>query len=392
MPSRLRGRAVEGTLRGHARLLALLGEQVTHADVEGAAAPPRAAGRRPRVPARRARRHPAAARGRRRDRGRATGASASATRSCARPSRAATPEALRRRIHLAAARHYRGAAAGRRRRAPPRAARLPRGRGRHRRGRRARLPRRSRSGRARGTPTPTPSGSTAARSSSAASAGRWSARAAYRGRGLMRYRIGRYHDALADFSPRPRDGARAGRRRRADRDPARRGHRARLDGRVQELRGARRGGAARCCAERRSPLARGAAPPRARALGAPLQPQRGGGRAARARRRGGRAARRRRATRRWSSRSCCSASSSQGLGRLDDARRALDRAIALCEAHGDRLHLGAALNNRALLWGYLGDKARMVADMERALVARARARAGDAGARSASSTSASTCS
>ena len=54
-----------------------------------------------------------------------------------------------------------------------------------------------------------------------------------------------------------------------------------------------------------------------------------------------------------------------GLGRLQEARHALDRVIVLCEAHGDRLHLGSALNNRGLLWGYLGDKARMVADLSR---------------------------
>src|SRR5262249_55093711 len=43
----------------------------------------------------------------------------------------------------------------------------------------------------------------------------------------------------------------------------------------------------------------------------------------------------------------------------------LDRAIDLCEAHGDRLHLGGALNNRGLLWGYLGEKAHMVDDLAR---------------------------
>jgi serine/threonine protein kinase/tetratricopeptide (TPR) repeat protein len=56
-----------------------------------------------------------------------------------------------------------------------------------------------------------------------------------------------------------------------------------------------------------------------------------------------------------------------GLGRLDDAIRALDHTIALCESHGDRLHLAVAVDHRALVWGYLGDKDRMVADMERAL-------------------------
>ncbi|MFT3767981.1 MAG: protein kinase [Minicystis sp.] len=56
-----------------------------------------------------------------------------------------------------------------------------------------------------------------------------------------------------------------------------------------------------------------------------------------------------------------------GLGRLDDARRALDRVVALGEEHGDRLHLGSALNVRGMLWGNLGDKAHLVADMERSL-------------------------
>ncbi|AUX48653.1 protein kinase [Sorangium cellulosum] len=57
----------------------------------------------------------------------------------------------------------------------------------------------------------------------------------------------------------------------------------------------------------------------------------------------------------------------QGLGRLDDAEDALDRAIALCEAHRDTLHLGSVTNNRALLWACRGDKARTIADLERVL-------------------------
>ncbi|APR82295.1 serine/threonine protein kinase [Minicystis rosea] len=62
----------------------------------------------------------------------------------------------------------------------------------------------------------------------------------------------------------------------------------------------------------------------------------------------------------------------QGLGRLDDAQRALDRSIALCEEHVDTMHLATAINNRALLWGCLGDRARMIADMERGVsIARA---------------------
>ncbi|AUX27369.1 protein kinase [Sorangium cellulosum] len=57
----------------------------------------------------------------------------------------------------------------------------------------------------------------------------------------------------------------------------------------------------------------------------------------------------------------------QGLGRLDEAERALDRAITLCEAHHDTLHLGSVTNNRALLWACRGDKARMIRDLERVL-------------------------
>ncbi|WP_437812558.1 serine/threonine-protein kinase [Sorangium sp. So ce1078] len=57
----------------------------------------------------------------------------------------------------------------------------------------------------------------------------------------------------------------------------------------------------------------------------------------------------------------------QGLGRLDEAEEALGQAIALCEAHHDTLHLGSVTNNRALLWACRGDKARMIADLERVL-------------------------
>lgn len=57
----------------------------------------------------------------------------------------------------------------------------------------------------------------------------------------------------------------------------------------------------------------------------------------------------------------------QGLARLEDAARALDRAVATCEAHGDLLHLASAVNNRALLAGCLGDKPGMVRDFERVI-------------------------
>jgi tetratricopeptide (TPR) repeat protein len=56
-----------------------------------------------------------------------------------------------------------------------------------------------------------------------------------------------------------------------------------------------------------------------------------------------------------------------GLSRLGDARAALDRSITLADEHGDRLHLGSALNVRGMLAAGLGDKAGLVADMERSV-------------------------
>lgn len=50
----------------------------------------------------------------------------------------------------------------------------------------------------------------------------------------------------------------------------------------------------------------------------------------------------------------------QGLGQLARAEMYLERAVRLCEQHGDLLHLGAALSNVALLRALLGDKAGMV--------------------------------
>jgi tetratricopeptide (TPR) repeat protein len=51
------------------------------------------------------------------------------------------------------------------------------------------------------------------------------------------------------------------------------------------------------------------------------------------------------------------------LGHIDDALRALSKATALCAAHGDRLHLAAALNNRAICWGGLGRSDQVTADL-----------------------------
>lgn len=57
----------------------------------------------------------------------------------------------------------------------------------------------------------------------------------------------------------------------------------------------------------------------------------------------------------------------QGLGRLAEAERALDRSIALCEEHRDALHLSASVNARALLRSTRGDKEGTIADFERVL-------------------------
>ncbi len=58
----------------------------------------------------------------------------------------------------------------------------------------------------------------------------------------------------------------------------------------------------------------------------------------------------------------------QGLNRLDEVERSLGQAIARCELHGDDAHLAVAINNRALLWAFLGDRKAMLADMERGLL------------------------
>jgi serine/threonine protein kinase len=53
------------------------------------------------------------------------------------------------------------------------------------------------------------------------------------------------------------------------------------------------------------------------------------------------------------------------LGRVADAEASLDHAIALCEAHGDKLHLGPCMSNRAMVRATAGDKAGMLADFAR---------------------------
>ncbi|WP_437600043.1 protein kinase [Sorangium sp. So ce590] len=56
-----------------------------------------------------------------------------------------------------------------------------------------------------------------------------------------------------------------------------------------------------------------------------------------------------------------------GLGKLDEAGAVLDRAIRMCEERGDLLHLGPAINGRALLRACLGDSAGMILDFCRLL-------------------------
>lgn len=56
-----------------------------------------------------------------------------------------------------------------------------------------------------------------------------------------------------------------------------------------------------------------------------------------------------------------------GLGNLPGAETVLDRAVSLCEAHGDALHLGSSMNSRGALRAFQGDSLRMVADFERVI-------------------------
>jgi tetratricopeptide (TPR) repeat protein len=52
------------------------------------------------------------------------------------------------------------------------------------------------------------------------------------------------------------------------------------------------------------------------------------------------------------------------LGRIDEAERVLEESIALCTERGDRLHLGSAINNRRNLWVARDDLARALEDQE----------------------------
>jgi eukaryotic-like serine/threonine-protein kinase len=54
------------------------------------------------------------------------------------------------------------------------------------------------------------------------------------------------------------------------------------------------------------------------------------------------------------------------VGRADDAAVCLERALALCQSKADELHLGAVFNNRSCLWIALNDQRRALDDMDRA--------------------------
>ncbi|MBN1204962.1 MAG: protein kinase [Myxococcaceae bacterium] len=53
------------------------------------------------------------------------------------------------------------------------------------------------------------------------------------------------------------------------------------------------------------------------------------------------------------------------LGRIDDAQRVLEECIAACTERGDRLHLGSAINNRRNLWVARNELTRALKDQER---------------------------
>jgi tetratricopeptide (TPR) repeat protein len=53
------------------------------------------------------------------------------------------------------------------------------------------------------------------------------------------------------------------------------------------------------------------------------------------------------------------------LGRIDEAERVLEECITLCTERGDRLHLGSAINNRRNLWVARNDLPRALEDQHR---------------------------
>ncbi|AGP38841.1 serine/threonine-protein kinase PknK [Sorangium cellulosum] len=190
-------------------------------------------------------------------------------------------------------------------------------------------------------------------------------RAAYRGRGLMRYRLGRYHDALGDL-------ARA-RAMAIEEGEAIEQIEILLDEAIT-LDWMDDYGRSKERVEQAKALASGALPPALSArlsMGAALSLHR--------------ESREEEAAREFE-RAAAQAEALgdegyetlvvsllvlgfiyQGLSKLDEAGAALDRAIRMCEARGDLLHLGPAINNRALLRACLGDNEGMILDMCRLL-------------------------
>ncbi len=53
------------------------------------------------------------------------------------------------------------------------------------------------------------------------------------------------------------------------------------------------------------------------------------------------------------------------LGRIDDAQRVLEECITACTGRGDRLHLGSAINNRRNLWVARNELSRALEDQQR---------------------------
>ncbi|MET0594981.1 MAG: protein kinase [Polyangiaceae bacterium] len=56
-----------------------------------------------------------------------------------------------------------------------------------------------------------------------------------------------------------------------------------------------------------------------------------------------------------------------GLGRIDEAEQMMTRVVAACEQHGDYYHLAAALNNRIFLWLSRTQMDKAIQDLERVL-------------------------
>jgi tetratricopeptide (TPR) repeat protein len=55
------------------------------------------------------------------------------------------------------------------------------------------------------------------------------------------------------------------------------------------------------------------------------------------------------------------------LARYEEAEANFNAVIPICERHGDRLHLGAAVGNRSMLWLMKGEQEKMIADLNQLL-------------------------